>query len=251
MIAWRPAFTHAAGMNLLRAFLLLGLCLSWPVLAAVADDDVRIYRCVSSTGSVSLQDHPCSSGRQRVRDLQRPRDPAPRVVRSDAPAAQAPAPRPEREVRHVYVQPPQPMYECVSQEGDRYVSDSNEGNPRWVPLWATAWAPHPPVWGGRDDTGLAPVRPADVAAAEPLNRRGGYPGQRPPAVGIGVSVPAGSILVRDTCHALPQQEVCARLDDRRWELDRRYNSALQSERDAITREQRGIDARVGQDCGRR
>ena len=52
------------------------------------------------------------------------------------------------------------------------------------------------------------------------------------------------MLVRDSCHALPPQEVCARLRDRRWELDRRYNSALQSERTAISNEQRGIDARL-------
>jgi hypothetical protein len=50
---------------------------------------------------------------------------------------------------------------------------------------------------------------------------------------------------------LPPQEVCARLRDQRWELDRRYNSALQGERQAITREQRGIDARLDQDCGGR
>ncbi|MDH1203932.1 DUF4124 domain-containing protein, partial [Stenotrophomonas maltophilia] len=46
------------------------------------------------------------------------------------------------------------------------------------------------------------------------------------------------------------QEVCARLRDRRWELDRRYNSALQSERTAINNEQRGIDARLSRDCQR-
>ncbi|WMJ70663.1 DUF4124 domain-containing protein [Stenotrophomonas sp. 24(2023)] len=233
-------------MNLLRLLLLLGLCL--PAATVATADEVRVYRCVSSTGSVSLQDRPCSQGRQEVRDLQRPRDPAPRGVRSDAPPADAAAPRPEREVRHVFVQPPQPMYECISQDGDRYVSDSNEGNPRWVPLWATAWAPHRRPWDGRGG-GIAPVRPAEVAGAEPLRGPGGYP--HPPSVGVGVSLPAGSILVRDTCHALPQQEVCARLDDRRWELDRRYNSALQSERTAITREQRSIDARIAQDCGRR
>jgi len=33
------------------------------------------------------------------------------------------------------------------------------------------------------------------------------------------------------------------------ELVRRYNSALQSERQALTREQRGIEARLGRDCG--
>ena len=65
-----------------------------------------------------------------------------------------------------------------------------------------------------------------------------------------VTVPAGSVLVRDSCHALPPQEVCARLRDRRWELDRRYNSALQSERTDISNEQRGIDARLSRDCER-
>ena len=54
--------------------------------------------------------------------------------------------------------------------------------------------------------------------------------------------------VRDPCQPLPAQEVCDRLSDRRYELDRRYNSALQSERAQITSEQRGIDARLASDC---
>ncbi|MCW0424877.1 hypothetical protein NB713_002820 [Xanthomonas sacchari] len=62
-------------------------------------------------------------------------------------------------------------------------------------------------------------------------------------------MPAGSTMIRDTCTALPEQEVCARLSDRRWELIRRYNSALQSERRAMETEQRGIDARLARDCG--
>jgi hypothetical protein len=64
-----------------------------------------------------------------------------------------------------------------------------------------------------------------------------------------VVVPIGTTVVRDSCHALPQAEVCARLRDRRWELIRRYNSALQSEREELVREQRGIEARLDQDCG--
>ena len=57
--------------------------------------------------------------------------------------------------------------------------------------------------------------------------------------------PAGT----DSCHALPPQEVCARLRDRRWELIRRYNSALQSERRVINTERRRLDARLANDCG--
>ena len=67
-------------MKLLRPALCLAL--SMP-LAALAADDVRVYRCVGSNGAVALQDKPCTAGRQQVRDLQRPRDPPPRVVSTD------------------------------------------------------------------------------------------------------------------------------------------------------------------------
>lgn len=239
-------------MDLRRPALLLGLLLP---IAALAADDVRVYRCVGSNGAVALQDKPCRSGRQEVRDLQRPRDPAPRVVGTEG-AAVAPAEPPvirEREVRHVYVQPPQPMYECVSEDGQRYTSDSAEGNPRWIALWSRVWMPH--RYPGIGHPG---PRPAGVGAAVGTGMGtgidigpppGGATVQRP-TVGMDVVVPAGSVLVRDSCHALPPQEVCSRLRDRRWELDRRYNSALQSERTAISNEQRGIDARLGRDCGR-
>ncbi|PTT53882.1 hypothetical protein DBR33_04495, partial [Stenotrophomonas sp. HMWF022] len=129
-----------------------------------------------------------------------------------------------------------------------YTSDNNEGNPRWVPLWTTVWYPHGHLGGGRPGPHPGP-RPASSGTTIDASIGGGPPVYRPPSVGVGVNVPAGNILVRDTCHALPPQEVCARLRDRRWELDRRYNSALQSERTAISNEQRGIDARLAQDCG--
>ncbi|WP_369039248.1 DUF4124 domain-containing protein [Stenotrophomonas maltophilia] len=227
-------------MTLLRPALCLALILPLPALAA---DEVRVYRCVGSSGAVALQDKPCTAGRQEVRDLQRPRDPPPRAASTrPAPPADAPVLR-DREVRHVYVQPPQPMYECVSEDGDRYTSDSNEGNPRWVPLWTTVWYPR----GHYGGPGPRP-HPGPRPAGSGLSIGSGTPIHHAPSVGVGVNVPAGNILVRDTCHALPPQEVCARLRDRRWELDRRYNSALQSERTAISNEQRGIDARLAQDC---
>jgi hypothetical protein len=199
---------------------------------------VRIYRCIGGTGAVSLQNTPCENAReQQVRDMQRPRDPPPRPTTTlstdPTQAAAGPAPLPQREIRIVTVQPPQPMYECVTNEGERYTSDNNEGNPRWVPLWAVG---HVGGYGyGYGD------RPHHGGGARPP--RPEYP------VGGSVVVPAGSTLVRDTCNALPPQEVCARLSDRRWELIRRYNSALQSERRALELEQRGIDARLDRDCG--
>ncbi|WP_045728599.1 hypothetical protein [Xanthomonas sp. GPE 39] len=216
------------------------------------DGDVRIYRCITTSGTTSLQSIPCESGRQQqVMDMQRPRDPLtrPTTTLSTDPArdAAAPAPLPQREIRIVSVQPPQPMYECVTSEGERYTSDDNAGNPRWIPLWAFGYADSQDGRRrGRGPDERPPPGPPPPGASRPS----GPP--PPPHVvypGAGVIVPAGSTLVRDTCTALPQQEVCARLTDRRWELIRRYNSALQSERRAMETEQRGIDARLARDCG--
>ncbi|UYB52901.1 DUF4124 domain-containing protein [Xanthomonas sp. AM6] len=205
-----------------------------------AQGSVRIYRCTGSSGAVSLQNAPCENARQQqVLDMQRPRDPPPRPTTTlstdPARAAAAPAPLPQREIRIVTVQPPQPMYECVTSEGERYTSDDNEGNPRWVPLWAMGYVGGNGYGNGHHHGGGEGGRPRPPRPVYPT--------------GGNVIVPAGSTLVRDTCNALPPQEVCARLSDRRWELIRRYNSALQSERRALETEQRGIDARMDRDCG--
>lgn len=55
--------------------------------------------------------------------------------------------------------------------------------------------------------------------------------------------------IRDACSALPQAEVCARLDDRRDEIRRRFFQAMPSERARLEVEQRGIEARMDADCG--
>ncbi|WP_236546113.1 DUF4124 domain-containing protein [Stenotrophomonas rhizophila] len=263
--------------TVLRLSLLL-CCASAP-LAAQDAGNVRVYRCVGSNGAVSLQDAPCRNGRQEVRDMQRPRDPAPRVVRSDRDPTATPAPAaPQREVRHVYVQPPQPLYECVRDDGSRYTSDSGEGNPRWVPIWTSVYLPygggHRPPGGGRPPRPLPPIAPMGAGSGSGAVRSSGgslsisgggphvggsvsvgsgsthwegtrevYPGTYTDTV-----VPTGNVLVRDACNPLPQQDVCARLQDRRWELVRQYNSALQGQRDALSREQRSVDARLERDC---
>jgi hypothetical protein len=214
-------------MAVLIAPLLTSLLLANPAPPAAAEPaaTVRLYRCVSSNGAIALQDAPCASGEQQVLDMQRPKDPTPRTapVTVQAPASATP---PRQVQRGIAQQPPRPMYECVSPDGERYSSDTAEGNPRWVPIW---------VHGGV---------PAHSHRPQP-----GPPGHRPsPVHGSSVIVPAGATLVRDTCHPLPQREVCDRLGDQRWELIRRYTSALQSERQTLQREQRSIEARVAQDC---
>jgi len=230
----------------MRHWLLCLTCLALPAMAVDAPPtaSVRVYRCVGSQGAVSLQDAPCGQGReQQVIDMQRPQDPPPRragtgtVQEEAADAASKAAPR---EVRIVHALPPQPMYECITAEGERYTSDTSDGNPRGVPTWAYGY---PARIGPGPRPGPGPIHgPGPRPAGGAGGNHGHYP--RPAVI-----VPYGSVQVRDECHALPAQEVCSRLRDRRWELIRRYNSALQSERDQLTREQRGIDARLDQDCG--
>ena len=201
----------------------MGLVLSCA--APLRAQDVLIYRCVAGDGSLTLRDSPCDEGeRQDTRSMLRPQDPPPSPEPAPAPP-QAAAAAPQREVQVVYRTPPRPMYECRTSDGDTYVSEDGEGNPRWAPLWTLGY----PTWTG----GRSGPRPG-----------GPHPGSHGPRVAY-----AGGTWVRDQCHPLPQQEICSRLTDRRWEIFRRYNSANQSERRELDLEKHGIDARMANDCG--
>lgn len=224
-----PRRAQDAGMRALAPFLLVLVLPPAPSLAA----EVTVYRCTDAHGRVALRDSPCRKGEtQQVRTMARPVDPPPRRHAPAKPAAPAPAP-PAREIVHRPA--PRPLYECVTPDGARYTADTDAGNPRWVPLWTLGYPPYPSRNPLGDRVGARTPRPHDPV--EPPH--GHYPAY---------AYPAGT-WVRDECHPLPQQEVCARLRDERYALDRRYHSALQGERDEITRRQRGIDARLAQDCG--
>lgn len=222
---------------------------------AADDEPVTVYRCVDAQGHVTLGDVPCAKGSEgQAREMQRPQDGAPlnRSVAATPPAI-APAAPPV-----VVVRTAQPMYECVTPDGERYTSDDDEGNPRWVPLWTLGRGGLRPGRPGRDSTALG-----DYYARRPL---GGYVGAptprpdppaqdgraplRPPRHGpSGHGFGGGGTWVRDDCHALPQAEVCARLADRRDVIRRRFFNAQERERDTLRVEERGINARLAADCG--
>ena len=222
--------------------------------ATPATDAVTIYRCVDAKGNVTLGDVPCAKGAQeQVRSMQRPQDGARPVVAPTFPAITPAAAPPQV----VVLRTPQPMYECTTPDGDRYTSDDGEGNPRWVPLWTlgygggwrrtngsatralNAWNDDRPL-GGR-------VGASTPRAPEPTGGTGRP--DRPSRPGIGYD--GAGTWVRDTCHALPQGEVCSRLTDRREELRRRFFNAQENERNVLRREERGINARLAADCGTR
>ena len=245
------------------------LLLALASVAGAADpppaDPVTVYRCVDARGQVTLGDVPCPEGSTgRTLEMQRPTDGAP--LNRATPKTPPP---PEPQV--VIARAPPPVYECQTPDGERYTSDSDDGNPRWVPLWTLGygggWRP-----GERPDARRGATREAGspwgrVGAPAPSpqppatgNDRPDRPGRPPPGGGHGpghgprpghggFAGYGGGTWVRDTCRALPQREVCARLTDRRDAIRRRFFNAQERERDTLRIEERDIDARLAADCG--
>lgn len=218
-----------------------------PVLAAppvrpVAAAQVTIYRCTDARGHLTLRDSPCHAGeRQEVRSMLRPTDP-PRRAATVTRSGEAPAVLPPTRV--VYRTAPRPIYECTTPDGERYTSASPEGNPRWVPLWTLGYPVVVGVPGVVEGGygGTVEHRSGGTVIRADVGRRWRYPTGT-----VVAGMPAGT-WVRDACVPLPADEACARLQDRRDELDRRWYSALQGDRDAITLEQRRIDAQLQDEC---
>ena len=245
------------------AFLLPLLLLASTAAAppAAAQDEVTLYRCTGSDGRVAIQDFPCADDeRQQVRNMLRPQDPPPRPNAEAAPAAAA-SPAPQAPVVNVIVRsPPRPMFECVTPDGDRYLSDSGDGNPRPAPVWypAGSWTapgvpPGPRSSGERRAAGIASpgmstspgpglTTPSQARTAPPPTRPG-RPGHRR---GYGWGYDAG--IIRDECHRLPQARACSVLNDRRTEIRRRMFNAQPSERAVLREEERDITARLNEDC---
>ena len=233
---------------------------------APAQDDVTIYRCTDADGRLALQDFPCADDeQQQVRTMVRPQDPPPRPAPAPSAASTPEVPEP-RAVEVIVRQPPRPMYECFTPDGERYTSDSGEGNPRQAPAWNWGggyWAgPAPGVPPGpsgsaqRRASGIASpgmsTSPGPSLTAPARSRSSAPPPPRPhprhrPAWGY----PGGGGWVRDECHPLPQSRVCELLTQRRSELGRRIFNAQPSQRAVLREEERDINARLAQDCGQR
>lgn len=223
---------------------LLSLCVLFAALVAhaqpAATDEVTIYRCVDAKGHLTLRDTPCAKGeQQQARTMLRPKDAAPQPRERARETREAPAPAPPQ---LVVAYPPRPLYECITPDGERYTSDTAEGNPRWVPLWTLGY-PVLPVHPRRDEGVDFSIRNRHISVT------GGShvtTGPRYPIAAYG----AGN-WIRDTCYALPQAEVCDRVRDRRNEVRRRFFNAQPSDRDVLRVEERGLNARLDNDCGSR
>jgi len=258
-------------IHVMYAILLPLMLLATPVASgpAAASDDITLYRCTDADGRVAIQDFPCADDeRQQLRTMQRPQDPPPRVRddRAAEPAA-SPAGGPDVPAVEVIVRtPPRPMFECVTPDGERYLSDSGDGNPRPAPVWFPAgpWTapgvpPGPRSSGERRAAGIASpgmstspgpslTAPPQRSDASPPPPRRGHPGHGHGRPGYGYGYGYGGDLVRDDCHRLPQPRVCSVLADRRTEIRRRMFNAMPSERAQLREEERDISARLAEDC---
>jgi hypothetical protein len=226
---------------LARSWLLLALAALLAPVAGFAAS-VTVYRCTDAKGQLTLRDTPCRAGeKQESREMLRPKDPPPRRIAPEAASStQASTPAP----RYVVVTPPQPLYECVTPDGERYTSESGQGRPHWEPLWAMGYAAYPPPPSGGGYNARIDYLGGRVSGSVRIGNT--YPPQSP--VALVPAYPTGQ-WVYDECHRVPQVEVCDRLRDQRFELNRRWNIAQPSERAQIDRETRDIDARLGNDCG--
>jgi len=206
--------------------------------AAPAADAVTIYRCTDTAGHLTLRDTPCAKNqKQQTRNMVRPKD-APPAPRS-APVRVRPVYVPQSSEQTVYHAAPKPMFECATSDGTTYTSDTGDGNPRWVPLWTLGYPlafpvtnPRPPPPGGRGSS--------ITGGGMQIDRQRGFGPY---------SYAAAPVWVYDDCHELPPDEVCARLVDRRDAIRTRFFNAMPSERDQLRIEERGINARLGNDCG--
>jgi hypothetical protein len=233
-------------MSRLRSLSMLAVLAPAMVLATMPAfaDEVTIYRCTDAKGQLSLRDTPCRAGeKQESRSMVRPADPPPRAAPAPAPAV-VHVREPAR--RYVVVTPPQPLYECTAPDGERYTSDTSEGRPRWEPLWTFGHLAYPYGSGGGHSARVTFSRDSGSSSITGSARIGDHNRRRP--IGIVPAYPNGQ-WVYDECHRLPQAEICDRLRDERYELNRRWNIAQPSERTQIDRETRGIDARLANDCG--
>ena len=253
----------------------LSCLLLFPLLAASAggalaqENDITIYRCTDASGHLTVQDSPCADDQsQQTRRMIQPSDPAPRAEPAAPPALQ-PAPEPSPHTV-VVLHEPRPMYECIRDDGSRYTSDDGEGNPRWIPNWSYhgTWRRGSGITYSRDQAtpstttasprgdggstsggnGAPTLRFRSVEPAPP-------PPSRPPPDhghghhGRGYGYGGGGYWISDECHALPQREVCARLRDRREQIRQRRFNAQANERATLSVEERGINARLAEDCG--
>ena len=133
---WRrqPSSRTMPGM---KAWYALSLAFLLPAVGADATEaTVTLHRCTDGKGRITWQDDPCPKGSEdSVREMARPKDPAPGSTSKPvaAPAVVEPLPPPVEYLPARELIPPPPMYRCTSYDGKERYSESYDPNPRCEP----------------------------------------------------------------------------------------------------------------------
>ena len=209
-------------------------------------EQITIYRCTDAKGKQTLRDSPCKRGeKQQTQEMVRPRDAKPAISRTPS----ASRSRDIETVRYVVQHVPRPLYTCVTPDGQQYLSESAEGQQRWVPGWVVPTAPYPRVLMGRDygDVGWRGPR-GSIRIGSERRYIAGAPVLGGPVHGAPV-IATGGYWMRDACSAMSTSETCEVLSDRRYQIRVRYSQAMPSERSLLDRESATLDNRLRQECG--
>lgn len=233
--------------------LIVAIVLSLIGSAATRADQLTIYRCTDAKGKQTLRDSPCKRGeKQQTQEMIRPRDAKPMATR----APEQPTARPVETVRYVMQPAPRPLYACITPDGQRYLSETAEGQSRWMPGWAADpypySYPYPPVtiariggdlrWRNRNSAVRIGGERQYIAGAPVI-------GAPVPPIYPAPVVAVGGYWARDACSALSSAETCEVLSDRRHEIRVRYSQAMPSERKLLDSESATLDTRLRQECG--
>ena len=239
----------------MRLFLPIVICLLLPLSGVGhaqqtdSGNTVTVYRCTDSSGKQSLRDSPCPKGqKQQTREMVRPKDAPKRAALAPTVVTAPPA---AVDTRTVYITPPRPMYECVTPDGERYTSETADGNPRWAPFWTQGYRYYDNrgvINASRD--GFRPAAPLSAGISTAFPRA---PSTTPPPPHVRPPRPwqtpaGGGQWIRDACTMLPPREACSILRDRRDAIRTRFFNAQEKERDVLRVEERSINARLANDC---
>ncbi|MBK8285473.1 MAG: hypothetical protein IPK97_11690 [Ahniella sp.] len=190
---------------------------------------VSFRECTLADGSKVFTDGQCPSGSKRLeRELADPKVPDPPPAPS-APAGDPPADPNAAPAAPVVTAPPpvklQNRYRCVRPEGGDYVSNFDNKETRWVPLW-TVERPNLVL-----DSGGAEVR-----VGGPPPGRTNDPRRKAQA-----EVSSNLVLVRDHCLPLAGKELCGYIRNERARLSGEIDRAFEDSRGDLERQANELD----------
>lgn len=150
-----------------KAALAVALAAGGAIAAAMAQNQVVIYRCTDAGGSLTVQnDTPCPSGSRQERSVIDPPPPMPAYVPAPAAIVAAPAPlvavevdagaeadrpqdAPPSRVPPAERLPPPPLFQCNTWDNDSYLSEDPAPKPRCVRLLTTGVGGDPSLGAGQ------------------------------------------------------------------------------------------------------